>query len=126
MLYSAVGGGAGSGPHLGEEGLRDLERGEVAAALGPVVVAEVGEAGAGEALGEADDLARIGDVGGRRGDLLDRGEGAAEALPVEARRGRRGGVQPVDHYVVEQLVAGEGVLRVAVAVRPGGELLDDP
>jgi hypothetical protein len=49
-----------------------------------------------------------------------------EALPVETRRRRGRGGQPVEHHVVEQLVACEHVLRVAVAVHPAPELLEDP
>ena len=50
----------------------------------------------------------------------------AEALPVQAGRRGAGGGQPVEHHVVEQLVPGQHVLGVAVAVGPGPELLDDP
>ena len=39
--------GADAGPHLGEEDLRHLERGEVAAPVDPLVVAEVGRSGCG-------------------------------------------------------------------------------
>ena len=52
--------------------------------------------------------------------------GSGEALPVEPGRRGAGGRQPVEHHVVEQLVAGEDVLGVAVAVGPRPELLDDP
>jgi hypothetical protein len=48
----------------------------------------------------------------------------SEALPVEA--GRRGGGTPAEHYIVEELVAGEDRRRVAVAVHPRPGLLEDP
>src|SRR5256885_8916261 len=48
------------------------------------------------------------------------------ALPIETcRRGDRPG-DPVEHHVRDQLIPGEGVLRVAVTVAPGPELLHDP
>ena len=49
-----------------------------------------------------------------------------DALPVEPGGGGPGAGQPVEHQVVEQLVARERVLGVPVAVGPGPELLDDP
>ena len=72
----------------------------------------------------ADDLLRE-DRAARR--HADHRKGAiAEALPVEPRRRGPGRGQPVQHHVVEQLVSGQDVLRVAVAVGPGPELLEDP
>ena len=62
---------------------------------------------------------------GHRRPAQLRGE-VVEALPVEPGRRRAGAGEPVEHHVVEQLVAGEDVLGVAVAVGPGPELLDDP
>ena len=53
-------------------------------------------------------------------------EAAVDALPVQPGRGRPGAGDPVEHHVVEQLVAAERVLGMPVAVRPGPELLHDP
>src|SRR5256886_3323329 len=73
-------------------------------------------------------LLRIaGDAGGHAdepGTVLRRVD--VRAFPVEARRRGDGLCHPVRHHVRDQLVAGEDVLGVAVAVAPGTELLDDP
>src|SRR5208282_5941166 len=49
-----------------------------------------------------------------------------ETLPVESGRRRGAGSHPVQHHVVEQLIATEDVLGVSVAVGPRPELLQDP
>ena len=50
----------------------------------------------------------------------------ADALPVQARRARAGAREPVQHQVVQQPVARDDRLEVAVVVRPAPELLHDP
>ncbi len=45
---------------------------------------------------------------------------------IEPGRRARGAGQPVDHDVVEQQVHREALQRIAAAVAPGLELLDDP
>ena len=61
--------------------------------------------------------------------IIDLVYGAApgrETLPIEtSRRGRRCR-HPIQHDVVEQFVATQHVLGIAVAIGPGPELLEDP
>src|SRR4029450_9457445 len=103
----------------------------MAAASGLVPVADVEEAllcppsrGALQLLGEDRAACRNVDPGGAgAGDQLVH---SPDALPVQAGGGGAGAGQPVEHQVVEELVAGEHVLWMAVAVRPGIGLLDDP
>src|SRR4029450_5969695 len=101
-----------------------LERGEVTAALDLVPVAQVAEPGRDPPPGEAGDLLWEDRAAGRDAHRVV--PTRAQALPVEASGRRCGGWQPVEHDVVEQLVAGERVLGVAGAVRPRPELLHDP
>jgi hypothetical protein len=102
-----------------------------AAPIGLVPVADVREALLRPAPGRTlkllgEDRAPCGDI-----DCVVRGPGdplvhLPDALPVEARRGGAGAGKPVEHEIVQELVAGEHVLGVAITVGPGPELLDDP
>src|SRR5207249_6162852 len=49
-----------------------------------------------------------------------------EALPIEPGRRRATAGQPIEHHVVEELIAADGVLGMAVVVGPRPELLEDP
>jgi hypothetical protein len=49
-----------------------------------------------------------------------------DALPIQPRRRRARPRQPVEHQVVEQLVARDDLLQVVVVIGPGPELLRDP
>src|SRR5215212_491839 len=122
---------AEEGPHLVDEQLRLLKSGEVPTARGLVPVADVEEALLRPAARRAlellrEDRAAGGHVDrvacGARDPLVD----LADALPVQA--GRRGARprKPVEHQIVEQLVARKHALEVAPAVGPGLELLNDP
>src|SRR5262245_46404379 len=96
--------------HLAHEDLGYLEGGEVAAALELAEVDQTGEALLRPAPRGAEDLLREDGASRRHRDRIERRR--PEALPVET--GRRGGRprQPVEHDVVEELVAREHVLRV--------------
>ena len=49
-----------------------------------------------------------------------------KAFPIQARR--RCGVcrEPIQHYVIEQFIAGKHIFRMAIAVGPGPELFQYP
>jgi hypothetical protein len=122
---------AGRTPAAPRRQFRLLERREVPAARRLAPVPDVPEPSLRPPPGRPRVLAREdrasgGDVHDVRQppaeDLLD----APEALPVQPRRRRAGAGQPVEHQVVEQLVAREHGLRPAAGVGPRGELLDDP
>src|SRR6056297_1765408 len=109
---------------LFHEGLRLLEGGEMTALLERFVVHEVLEARLAPPSGASEDLLREDADRDRDLDLHHRRGG--EALPIEAGRGGAGRRKPVQHHVVEQLVARERVLRMPVAIGPAPELLEDP
>src|SRR5882757_9513330 len=74
----------------------------------------------------------VGGEGGEGSRCLDAlaGRQAADVLfgdtAIEPGRGARRASQPIDHDVVEQQVHREAVERVAAAVAPSLEFLDDP
>jgi hypothetical protein len=51
---------------------------------------------------------------------------ARKAFPVPARGGCGVCRKPIQHYVVEQFIAGKHILRMAVVVGPGPELFQYP
>ena len=78
---------------------------------------------------------RRGEIGGEGGERRRRlhapavGQGARLLLgdaAIEPGRRARGAGQPIDHDVVEQQIHREAVERIAAAVAPVAELLDDP
>ena len=108
-----------------------LERGEVPAALGLVPVPDVREAPLGPAARRPLQLLREHRAAGRHVDrrarrAADQLAHLPDALPVQPRGRRAGAGQPVEHQVVEQPVARDHRLQVAVVVGPGPELLGDP
>src|SRR5262245_53161148 len=104
-----------------------LERGEVSTAVEPGVAREI-EPGLGVRLGNAEHLLR--EHRRRRGgrDVLPHRSEAVAPLRLAVETNRRVDRlgHPVDGKVGEQLIARDGVVRTAVVVGPGVELLDDP
>src|SRR5262249_49773368 len=115
-------------PQLVHEERWLLERREVSAAVELVPVHDVPVALLGPGTRHRDDLLGKDAAAGRQADaaIAPALELLSEALPVEPGGGRRGIGEPVEHHVVEELVASEGVLGMAVAVGPCPELLQDP
>ena len=124
MAFQACAQRAEAGADLVDQHVGPLQRGEVPAAVELAPVDDVPEALFGPAARAAEDLLREqADAGGH---LHRVAADLGEALPVQPRR--RGGAvrQPVQHHLVEQLVARQHVLGVAVAVHPGLVLLHHP
>src|SRR3954453_24040214 len=105
--------------------LRLLECGEMAALLHLAPMRDVAEVRLHPAPHRRDDLP--GKDSHARRHLDDRrGPALAEAFPIEPRRRGRGLRRPVEHDVVEQLVLGEDVLGMTVAIGPGPEFFQNP
>ena len=113
--------------HVVDQQLRLFERGEVAAPRHRRPARDV-VAAFEPAPRRPDDLLR--EIGARRRHLDApagrRRRRRVPALVVDARRRGRRLRHPVERDVGQQFVLGEHRFRIAVAVAPGAELLDDP
>ena len=109
--------------HLVHEQFWLLERGEVAASFGLVPVPDIDEPFLRPSTGWTLELLRedrapsgnVDDVSDRARDPLVH---LPDALPVQPCGGRAGPREPIEHQVVEELVACEHVLEVTIVVRP--------
>src|SRR6266568_4132180 len=107
---------AESRAHFGDELARSLVGGEMATPLRRTVVPQIRVTGPRPALGHGDVIRWKARVRTRRGHFIEAPHTRRERMPVQAGRGGRRRVQPVDHHVVEQLVLGKGALNVLPAV----------
>ncbi len=112
------------GPDLGHKDLGNLERCEVSTLVVTLPTDDVGVAVGDPFSDRRGNLFR--EHGEARGDRDDVSRALPEALPVQPCRRRAVAVDPVQHDVVEHLVAVEHVFGMPVVVSPRPELLDDP
>ena len=109
---------------LAHERVRLLERREVAPGCELIPIDELAEALFCPTSRRAEDLFGEDADAGREGDGI--AVDLVEALPIEPRLRGPGIGQPVEHDVVDELVACQHVFGMTVAVRPRPEFLDDP
>src|SRR6185437_12911891 len=113
-------------PHIAHEGLGLLESGEMAALwhLAPVPDVRIGPFH--PAPHRSNNLPGKYRDPRRDIDLVYGAATRRETLPIKTSRRGRTCRHPIQHDVVEQFVATEHVLGIAVAIGPGPELLEDP
>src|SRR5271156_4080360 len=112
--------------NLVDECLGLLERGEVSALGELIEVHDLGEPFLGPSPGRAEYLFRENRAADRNGHRIGYRQRTPKAFPVQARGGCGVCRKPIQHYVVEQFIAGKHILRMAVAVGPGPELFQYP